>query len=345
MRLNYDPTLAAGNHVLLFYKHYEVDRFVPGDRYLKRIVRPLYNRFHSGPKVNGFGVNFEMLCRGLTEAGYIVHRNDYALARDNPDYPVGLVGGPALIDSWRLPNPAILGPTIYDQPGQAPRLFDDPRFRSYVCLADWMHDLFETTYRGRCTKWYCGIDAETWPDLSDQPKDVDFLIYDKVRWEHDHYAETLIAPLRRELDRRGLTHDTIRYLGHDHATFKRQLARSRNLLFLCENETQGIAYQEAMASGLPVLAWDRGFWADPQWRDHLEAPPPASSVPFFSEACGERFVGAEDFAQTLDLFLSRRPRYRPRDYVIQNLDFARSAALYARTYFAPIEAVAGALAA
>ena len=135
----------------------------------------------------------------------------------------------------------------------------------------------------------------------------------------------LIAPLRRELDRRGLTHDTIRYLGHDHATFKRQLARSRNLLFLCEHETQGIAYQEAMASGLPVLAWDRGFWADPQWQGHFDAAPPASSVPFFSEACGERFIGAEDFAQTLDLFLGRRPAYGPpRDYVIQNLDFGRS---------------------
>ena len=159
MKLSYDPAPAAKNHVLLFFKEHEVDRFVPGDRYLKRVARPLYNRLHSRQKVTGFGVSFDMLCRGLGEAGFIVHRNNYALARANRDYPVGLIGGPMLLEGWRLPNPAILGPSIYDQPGQAPRLFDDPRFRAYVCLADWMHDLFETTYRGRCAKWFAASSA------------------------------------------------------------------------------------------------------------------------------------------------------------------------------------------
>jgi glycosyltransferase involved in cell wall biosynthesis len=334
MKLSYDPAPAAKNHVLLFFKEHEVDRFVPGDRYLKRVARPLYNRLHTRQKVTGFGVSFDMLCRGLGEAGFIVHRNNYALARANRDYPVGLIGGPMLLEGWRLPNPAILGPSIYDQPGQAPRLFDDPRFRAYVCLADWMYDLFETAYRGRCAKWFAGIDTDAWPDLADAPKDLDFLIYDKVRWDHDHYEAALIEPVARELDSRGLRHETIRYRGHDHAMFRRLLARARGLLFLCENETQGIAYQEAMASNVPVLAWDRGYWADPQWRDHFNAPPAASSVPFFSVTCGERFIGAEDFPRQLELFLDRRADYRPRDYVAGNLGFARSGALYAAAYFA-----------
>ena len=319
-------------HVLLFFKDYEVDRFVPGDRYVKRLVRPLYNRLHHRQKVTGFGVSFDMLCRGLAAAGYVVHRNDHALARANPDYPVGLIGGQALLDGWSLPNPAILGPSIYDQPGQAPHLFDDPRFRRYLCLADWMYDLFETGYPGRCVTWFAGIDAQAWPDLSREPKDLDFLIYDKVRWEHDHYQTALIDPVLRELDERGLSYATIRYKHHDHETFRALLGRAKGLLFLCENETQGIAYQEAMASGVPVLAWDRGWWADPQWREHFEAAPWASSVPYFSKACGEVFVGAADFGAQLDSFLARWDGYRPRDYVIQNLGLARSGEIYARAY-------------
>ena len=186
MRLNFDPTRAAGNHVLLFYKHYEVDRFVPGDRYLKRIVRPLYNRFHSGPKVNGFGVNFEMLCRGLTEAGYIVHRNDYALAHDNPDYPVGLVGGPALIESWRLPNPAILGPTICTTSRGWRRACSTTR--GSAATSAWPTGCTTCSRRptvADASNGTPGIDVEAWPDLTSQPKEVDFLIYDKVRWDHD----------------------------------------------------------------------------------------------------------------------------------------------------------------
>jgi glycosyltransferase involved in cell wall biosynthesis len=338
MKLDYDPARPAGAHVLLFYREHEVDRFVPGDRYLKRLVRGLYNRFHHRQKVTGFGVSFAMLRRALTEAGYVVRCNDYALAKANPDYPVGVVGGPAILDDWRLPNPAILGPSLYDQPGQAPRLFDDPRFRRYVCLADWMRELFETGYPGRCVSWFAGIDTEAWPDLSGCPKDLDFVIYDKVRWDHDEYEASLIEPVRLALDTRGLSHQTIRYRFHDHETFRTLLARARGMVFLCENETQGIAYQEAMAANVPILAWNRGYWGDPQWREHLTAPPPATSVPFFSKMCGERFVGTEDFSESLDQFIRRRSDYRPRDFVRESLSLAGSAELYAEAYFALLSA-------
>ncbi|HLK26704.1 MAG TPA: glycosyltransferase [Caulobacteraceae bacterium] len=336
MKLTYQPG-RAGNHILLFFKPYEVDRFVPGDRYLKRLVRPLYNRLHRRQKVTGFGVSFDLMRRALTGAGFTVHCNDRALARANPDYPVGLVGGRALLAEWRLPNPAILGPSLYDQPGEAPRLFEDPRFHTYVCLSDWTREMFEQGYPGRCASWFAGIDMQAWPDLSGEPKDLDFIIYDKVHWDRRHYEAALIAPIRDELDARGLTHETLRYGEYDHAMFRALLKRARGLVWLSENETQGLAYQEAMASGVPVLAWDRGYWADPQWREHFETPPRASSVPFFSDACGERFACVDEFATRLADFLRRRDAYRPRDFVAQDLSPAASAQLYASAYFAALD--------
>lgn len=327
----------AGKDVLLFFKDYESDRFFPGDRYVKRWVRPLYNQFHSRQKVTGFGVSFTMLRRALEETGLTVHCNDYGLARSNPDYPVGIVGGPALLEDWRLPNPALLGPSIFDQPGQAPRLFDDPRFRAYVCLADWMYDLFETGYRGRCIKWYAGIDPDEWPLLPAQGKDLDFLIYDKIYWEREEREADLINPILRELDRRGLKYERIRYRHHDRAGFKALLGRARAMLFLSANETQGLAYQEAMASGLPILAWDRGYWADPQWKKYFEAAPWASSVPFFAPECGERFKGMDDFPFVLDRFQGSLAHYRPRQFVLDRLSLAESAKRYADAYFGLVQ--------
>jgi hypothetical protein len=51
----------------------------------------------------------------------------------------------------------------------------------------------------------------------------------------------------------------VRYKFHDHYSYRRLLQRSRALVFLCEHETQAIAYQEALASNVPVLAWDNGY--------------------------------------------------------------------------------------
>lgn len=333
MKLSFDPERMAGAHVLLFYKPHEVDRFLPGDRYLKRLVRPIWERTHHRQKISGVGMSFRLLRQGLEAAGYVVHCNDYAAARANPDYPVGLVGAVDILAGWRLPNPALLGPSLFDQPGHAPRLFDDQRFRGYVCLGEWMFDMFEQVYPGRCVRWFAGLDAEAWPDRSDEPKDLDFLVYDKVLWDRERQADALTRPILDELEARHQAFELIRYGNYDHEVYRSLLGRARALLFLCDHETQGIAYQEAMASGLPVLAWDPGFWADPQWRKCYDAPPPASSTPFFSEACGERFKALRDFPAALDRFSDRLNTYRPRQYVLDNLGLRRSGELYAAAYF------------
>ena len=332
--LIFDPSPGASNTILLFYKEHENDSLFPGDRYLKRLIRPIFRKFHRNQKVSGFGMSFQAMCHGLTKAGHVVRVNDFALARENPDYPVGVIGNLSLLDNWTLPNPALLGPSLYDQPAQAPRLFDDPRFRAYVCLADWMYDLFEAQYRGRCVKWFAGIDTEAWPDRSDGPKTLDFIIYDKIHWDYEAYAENLIDPIRRVLDAKGLTHRTIRYRYYDHPLYHELLTAARGMIFLSENETQGLAYQEAMACNVPILAWDRGYWADPQALANFATPPKASCVPFFSEDCGEKFTGMDDFAATLDDFLARRDTYKPRQFVTNRLSPQQSARTYAEAYFA-----------
>lgn len=333
-RLTYDAAPGAANPVLLFYKEHENDSLFPGDRYLKRIIRPIWRMLHRNQKVSGFGMSFQAMCHGLSEAGHDVIVNDYALARANPDYPVGVIGNLSLLDNWTLPNPALLGPSLYDQPGQAPDLFEDKRFRAYVCLADWMYDLFETQYAGKCVKWFAGIDTEAWPDRSNGPKTLDFIIYDKIHWDYEAYAENLIEPIRRELDARGLSHRTIRYRYYDHPLYHELLTAARGMIFLSENETQGLAYQEAMSCNVPILAWDRGYWADPQAAEHFGSPPKASCVPFFSEACGGKFTGIEDFSASLDSFMKHRDGYEPREFVKARLSPKQSAQTYAAAYFA-----------
>jgi hypothetical protein len=329
-----EEDLARRKLVLLFYKEFEKDKFVKYDRYLKRVVRPLYNLLHHRQKKTGFGVWFELLRRALERSGFRVRVNDHALARKHPDYPVGLVGFPMLLDGWNLPNPALLGPALYDHPSLAPRLMEDARFRTYLVTSQWTYDMFHPVYGDACVRWHAGIDTEEWPDTRSHEKDIDFLIYDKIRWDHDKLARELLDPVRTAIERRGFRTETVRYKFHDHHSYRRLLRRSRALVFLCEHETQGMAYQEALASNVPVLAWDNGYWLDPLWRRVSDRMIPASSVPFFSAECGERFTDLAQFEATLSTFLERLPSLRPRQYVIENLSLDRSAEIYSREYFA-----------
>jgi hypothetical protein len=320
--------------ILLFYQTFERDKYFRFDRYLKRIVKPLYNLTHHRQKKSGFDVSFQLMTRALKKAGWDVRINDRASARKHPQYPVGLVGFPSVLEGWNLPNPAILGPSLYDHPMLAPDLMKDSRFRTFLALAPWHFEMFRRVYGDACVAWYAGIDAEEWPDTCGEEKDIDFLIYDKIRWNHDEVAAILLHPIQELLKKRGLRTHTVRYKFHDHGTYRQLLRRSRAMVFLCEHETQGIAYQEALASNVPVLAWDNGYWLDPLWMRFSETKIPASSVPFFSVECGETFRAMDDFERALSVFSSRRDTLKPRKYITENLGMDRSAEIYAREYFA-----------
>jgi glycosyltransferase involved in cell wall biosynthesis len=320
--------------MLLFFRDFERDKFVKYDRYLKRLVRPLYNLTHSRQKKTGFAVAFSLLCRALEQAGYDARVNDFSTARRNPEYPIGIAGYPEILDGWKLRNPAVIGPGLYDHPMLAPDLMKDRRFRRYVVTAPWIGEIFRAVYGDVCFDWFAGIDLDEWPDLSTQPKQFDFLVYDKVRWNYDEFCTTLIVPILAELERRQLTYSVLRYGKHDHRAYRRALAATRGMIFLCEHETQGLAYQEAMASNIPILAWDRGLWADPLGKRFHASIPKASSVPFFSPACGRKFVEADQFQAALTAFLSEKASYRPRDFVAKHLNLRDSAAAYATEYFA-----------
>ena len=107
------------------------------------------------------------------------------------------------------------------------------------------------------------------------------------------------------------------------------------MIFLCEHETQGLAYQQALSCNVPVLAWDPGQWLDPWRYRYGEGVVPATSVPFFDERCGMTFLGVPDFAAHLSVFIeaSRAGSFSPRDYVIENLTLEGCA----RNYLALLE--------
>ena len=88
----------------------------------------------------------------------------------------------------------------------------------------------------------------------------------------------------------------------------------------------------SFAESYGVLAWDNGFWLDPRRPDYDPDPVRATSVPYFSDQCGETFRDFEEFEIALPALQEKLSKYRPRDFVVEALSMDESAKTYLKYY-------------
>lgn len=273
---------------------------------------------------------FVNLCKGLDRLGADYVTN-IPFEEILPGDLVGVIGrGSNCLDGYRRSNPILAGVAVGDHPTDWPTLFDDHPVAAYVVHSEWVRDMYERHYGSRVVTWAVGIDTEAWVPIENGVKNVDFLVYDKVRWDHDRVHRALVDPLVEELRKRGLSYRFITYGKHKPIEYRAALAEARAMLFLCEHETQGLAYQEAMSCDIPILAWDPGQWLDP-WRfRYSEGFVPATSVPFFDHRCGMSFVHLSDFGRALSGFMNLLDSnaFKPREYVLETLTLEGCARRY-----------------
>ncbi len=306
------------SRLCLYYRvEPERDRWLPGDRF----VRPAVRRLVRGrPRRGGVEKVFHNLCLGLERLGvpYSVNLPFQDLRSDDH---VGMLGrGRYSLEGYNRPNPVVAGIGLMSHPAEWPSLLQDYPVMKYLQHSQWTNDLYKRFYGDRCAIWPVGIDIETWKPVEIE-KDIDFLLYDKVFWDRPRREMELFKPVRAALSARNRSFEELRYGEYEEEEFRRLLARSKAMIFLSEHESQGLAYQECLSFGVPVLAWDQGWWQDPNRFRWGTPDVPATSVPYFDARCGETFRDATEYLAKLDGFLHRLERrdFRPRDYMLENL--------------------------
>ena len=85
-------------------------------------------------------------------------------------------------------------------------------------------------------------------------------------------------------------------------------------IILDKSETQGIAVQELMSTNLPL------FVIDYQNNEYIGLDSfEFSSVPYWSNKCGERIFDIKDFDVNMDLFIKNIQSYSPKEFIEENL--------------------------
>jgi hypothetical protein len=315
------------SRLCLYYRQEpERDRWFAGDRFIRPVLRRLLRRT---PRPGGVEKVFINLSLGLDRLGERYEVN-LPFKKLRADDRVAILGrGLNCLRGYDRPNRIVAGIGLMTHPSEWPRLCEEFPVVRYLQHSEWCDRLYRPYYGDRCRIWPVGINTDEWQPDTTTARSTDFLIYEKVRWDIPKLTQTLLDPIRTELTARGLAFETIRYGSYTPAQFKDALARARALIYLSSHESQGLACQEAMAAGVPVLAWDNGRVLDPERFKWNPAQPeiPATSVPYFDQRCGLRFRDFTEFPPQLTEFQARIQSggFAPRSYVLENLTLEKCA--------------------
>ncbi len=303
------------------------DRWLPGDRYVRTFVRRLVL---GKPQPSGQVRVFLNLCAGLDRLGIRYRVNDYDYIRKHPNELACIIGRSFVFDKIKWKNPLMIGVAGYDHPLQDPTLLQRRDVRKILVPGEWVADMFRS-YWPNTQAWPVGIDTDRWCP-SQQGKSVDVLLYDKVHWNRDSHVADLVQPIRAYLKKAGCAVTEIRYGSYQEEDYRAALASSRAMIFLCQNESQGIAYQQALSSGVPILAWNpSGFWQDKNFFPDRVKYGPVTSIPYWDDRCGMAFSDYQAFEAAWPQFRERNAAgaFQPRQYILDNMTLE----LRAREYY------------
>ncbi|HWD89994.1 MAG TPA: hypothetical protein VG367_17830 [Mucilaginibacter sp.] len=311
----------------IFYGEADPDRWLPFDRFPRKFIRRVYRGI---PVPSGQYLVFKNLIKGLDKLNIAYRINNYKYAKKNPHELVCIIGRDQVLFEHDWKNPILFGAAFGINPFANPNILQQYPIKKLLVPGQWVKDFFAPYGEDRVEVWPVGIDTEEWRPAETEKK-IDFLVYNKIRWHHDKMNAELVDPIKEALKARNLSFTELRYGQYKPSDLKEKLSLCKHAIFLCEHETQGIAYQQILSSGVSILAWDRGgYWQDPAWYPDKIKFAPVSSVPYWDERCGTKFTSMDDFEINLTEFTAKSAigAFRPREYVLQNLTLEKCASRY-----------------
>ena len=205
----------------------------------------------------------------------------------------------------------IIGPQVWMFDGYGQFLIENQNYyKKIIAPSDWVKNKFITKFNlpeDKLAVWPVGIEEF---DNVREPN-YDCLIYFKRRDQSE------LEVVKKFLVNKGLSYRMVEYGTYGEDGFK-QLVNSAKFCFLINGtESQGIAVQEIMSMGVPIIAWDIKEWLDQGEAYRV----PATSIPYWDERCGEVFFNIDDLEVTFSKFYATLDQYDPKAFIKDNLSF------------------------
>ena len=205
----------------------------------------------------------------------------------------------------------IIGPQVwlFDTYGQF-LIENQNYYKKIIAPSEWVKNKFITKFNlpeDKIAVWPVGI--ETFNNERDITYDC--LIYFKRREQKELYI------VKQFLDSKNFTYKMVEYGGYGEDRFKNLVNQAKFCFLINGTESQGIAVQEIMSMGVPIIAWDIKEWLDQGEAYRV----PATSIPYWDERCGEVFFNIDDLEVTFSKFYATLGQYNPKAFIKDNLSF------------------------
>lgn len=236
----------------------------------------------------------------------------------------------ALLDIALGKRSAILGPNIVQIPSAFPKLMPSLQGCLYLIHSNWHQKVWDHLSGKNTVKtviWPVGIEIDNYLTIKASRKlnTRKVLVYFKGRTQNTYNS------VLQTLASLGLEISVIICGNYNEDEYRKALLENSFCVWVGIPETQGIAMQEAMAAGMPIIVLDsKSPFEDSVGKSLKYYPQSVSSIEstsatYFDDSCGLRINNVSHLVEAIDEVLTNYNRFDPSDYIAKNLSLPKSA--------------------
>jgi len=124
------------------------------------------------------------------------------------------------------------------------------------------------------------------------------------------------------LDSKNLNYKVFDYIRkYKEEDFLQYLKTCKYGIVLGRHESQGFAIQEMLSCDIPLLVWGVTLRKQeyPYLADYQNIKTQVSTVPYWSNQCGELFYNYNEIENKYKIFINKLDSYKPREFILENL--------------------------
>ena len=223
------------------------------------------------------------------------------------------------INTSKYPNKKfIFGPHFSVFPNNRLHLINNTHNNSiYIQPSDWVNQLWVTMNADKIIPiktFAFPVNTKKFTKTHDS-RDKVYIYFKRRDPEHLKYIKDF-------LDSKHIEYRIFDYVKrYDENDYLQYLQNSKYGIIVDAHESQGFSTEEALSCDVPLLVWNTKYMSQEYGSTYGNIP--CTGIPYWDERCGEFFYEKEEFEKTFDVFIKKLDTYKPRQYVLENLNVER----------------------